>query len=929
MQRSARTAAFAVTCIVALLSTLWTHGPATAASGMRITFSARSISARDAVMRVGAFFGLSVVVSGSLDQRVSVSLRGLTLDEALNALLAPLGVAYQRNGNVLSVAGRAARTSATRTGFAPTTLSISQMPVDRAAATLRQLFPSAHILVDHAARVLIVQALPDDLNGMRAVLQGIDVRSPEKPVSAAVALQHVSAQLVVAKLRPLFPGARLSAGPDKTVVIEANDQDQNQIKTLISSLDVPPPAGPPANTDAVRVTQVSASAVASLVHQQIRDVEATAVGSTVVLKGPPDAVASAKSLVVLVDVPQAQTRYTNVYRLRFADAKDAESIIARSFPDAQVTLNEELNALSVFATGAEHARIADALNQLDDAPAERSGSQSGATTDTPGGAVTIDVVPLRSAIPAQAANTPSTTPSDIANIVLQNLSSVAPDLKVTPAYSPAELVVSGSPYAVKLAKDLIARLDVPQQLVVMDTQIVELNETTAKNLGLSFAPNSVLTTTYSETSPQPIANGNTPPLLGLQPLSRTPLSLQFQLGLAISQGKGRILADPRITTISGKTASLRAGDNITVLTQSGGGTGVAVTTQLQTFQTGVSLDITPELNADNYITINLHPVVNSVTSYNAQNIPQIATRDTQTTIGLREGQTLVIGGLIQDNTSRTTTKIPLLGDLPLIGPLFRNEQINNSRDELIITITPHVVDPLKAGAMIPFPTSVPIPTGSALYAPGTAAPPAIVRQGESQRPRAIVAYGSQGRAGVAGVNQGPRLPPMPTPNAGPTPAPSPLTGTGGNVSLPQSPLGPLPFGLPATGGASSPTPGAAPSAFGNTNVFTYGQAPSNNYAAATDPVQVFYVNFAPTVLQNGTTFNVSAITTTNVTKVTVGFGSTTAPLTSVGQGKWQGSYPFSTAGLPASQSQVQLTLTAQRNDGTASSVNIPVSVSGS
>jgi hypothetical protein len=92
---------------------------------------------------------------------------------------------------------------------------------------------------------------------------------------------------------------------------------------------------------------------------------------------------------------------------------------------------------------------------------------------------------------------------------------------------------------------------------------------------------------------------------------------------------------------------------------------------------------------------------------------------------------------------------------------------------------------------------------------------------------------------------------------------------------------------------------------------------------------VFYVNFAPTVLQNGTTFNVSAITTTNVTKVTVGFGSTTAPLTSVGQGKWQGSYPFSTAGLPASQSQVQLTLTAQRNDGTASSVNIPVSVSGS
>jgi general secretion pathway protein D len=184
-----------------------------------------------------------------------------------------------------------------------------------------------------------------------------------------------------------------------------------------------------------------------------------------------------------------------------------------------------------------------------------------------------------------------------------------------------------------------------------------------------------------------------------------------------------VLADPRITTISGRTATIRAGDNIAILTTTGGGTGTVATTQLQTFQTGVTLDITPVVNAGNFITVALHPTVNSLAGI-SNGIPQIATRDTQTTVAMREDETLVIGGLIQDTTTRFDTKIPLLGDLPLVGRAFRNQTLNRSRNELIITVTPHIISPgaqnVLPGPPLPaFTTPAPLPT----LPPGTALPP--------------------------------------------------------------------------------------------------------------------------------------------------------------------------------------------------------------
>ena len=124
------------------------------------------------------------------------------------------------------------------------------------------------------------------------------------------------------------------------------------------------------------------------------------------------------------------------------------------------------------------------------------------------------------------------------------------------------------------------------------------------------------------------------------------------------------------------------------------------------------------------------------------------------------------------------------------------------------------------------------------------------------------------------------------------------------------------------------TPESLPSAFSQTNVYTFGQAPQNNYAAPNAAPQIFYVQVAPSVVKNGDQMTISAITTTNVAQLRFGPNALVpmASLQSVGPGQWQGTFPFSSAGLPIGQAAVTLTLTATTGMGSTVALPIPLSL---
>lgn len=244
--------------------------------------------------------------------------------------------------------------------------------------------------------------------------------------------------------------------------------------------------------------------------------------------------------------------------------------------------------------------------------------------------------------------------------------------------------ITGAPEKIERVKRQIALIDVPVDSVILETQFVELTETGARNIGVDF------TNSNGQTGVGQATTGGFNPF-GVNP---TDILLSGQLQAAIyaqiQKGEGRIVSRPRIAAQSGSTAKIITGDALPILTsiQLSGVNGVSQ--QVQYVNVGVTLQIAPRVSSDGYITSKIYGVVSSVTGF-SQGYPTISQREAETSASVRDGETFVIGGLTQENVLTTKSKVPLLGDIPLLGALFRNERSSNTKTELYIVITPRIV----------------------------------------------------------------------------------------------------------------------------------------------------------------------------------------------------------------------------------------------
>ena len=185
-----------------------------------------------------------------------------------------------------------------------------------------------------------------------------------------------------------------------------------------------------------------------------------------------------------------------------------------------------------------------------------------------------------------------------------------------------------------------------------------------------------------------------------------------------TQGDVHVLSSPRVSTVNNQKAVIKVGSDeffvTDVDTNDNSASGAATTSQsvdieLTPFFSGVALDVIPQISADGVVTLHIHPSVSEVNerikqiSLNATNqltIPLALStiRESDSIVRARSGQVVVIGGLMQNQTKDTTSSVPLLGDLPLIGGLFRHKQQTTRKSELVILLRPIVVESDKAWA---------------------------------------------------------------------------------------------------------------------------------------------------------------------------------------------------------------------------------------
>lgn len=274
------------------------------------------------------------------------------------------------------------------------------------------------------------------------------------------------------------------------------------------------------------------------------------------------------------------------------------------------------------------------------------------------------------------------------------------------------VILSGTPAQIAQAESLIKALDVPVRSVLLDTEVLEVTESGAKSLGFDF----------NQTPTQPLTrifNFEAQQLNGL-PATAVPgsIALQTNLSLLVSKGGARILASPKILTEDGVGASILTGDSLPIRVNTPVGVGGigTVASQVEYINVGVNLQILPRVTGDHTVETNIFSQVSSVSGFTANNDPQISTRQAQTRVNLVEGETLVIGGLMQQRDIHNLQKIPVLGDLPLVGALFRFYTETRQNTNLIITISPHIVAaPGETGAQPAAPAPAPTAQPSRSY----------------------------------------------------------------------------------------------------------------------------------------------------------------------------------------------------------------------
>jgi pilus assembly protein CpaC len=172
------------------------------------------------------------------------------------------------------------------------------------------------------------------------------------------------------------------------------------------------------------------------------------------------------------------------------------------------------------------------------------------------------------------------------------------------------------------------------------------------------------------------------------------------------EGLARTLAEPNLTALSGETASFTAGGEFPIPVAQDGDT---ITIEFKQF--GVILDFTPTVLTPDRISLRVRPEVSELSTegaieINEITVPALTVRRVETTVEIGSGQSLVIGGLLQQSSRDTLEKLPGLGDIPVLGTLFSSSRYRNAESELIVTVTPYVVRPTR-------PDALPTPVGLA------------------------------------------------------------------------------------------------------------------------------------------------------------------------------------------------------------------------
>ena len=261
------------------------------------------------------------------------------------------------------------------------------------------------------------------------------------------------------------------------------------------------------------------------------------------------------------------------------------------------------------------------------------------------------------------------------------------------------LIAFGTPDQIEHVRHLLRELDVPYQQILLEAQVMALSKSASKALGIDWSwstfpqpsTSSSSTTTSVTTTYFPIG------LVTGGDGKQYSMGVNATLNALITKGDGKLLARPNLLTFNGNKGTIFVGDQLPVVTPNATTAGGAVTYTTEYKNAGITLSYVPRINEDGQISASVFVEVSTPVSITLDvggqktTAYQITTRSAQTHVRMKDGDTLVIGGLISNSEIKSLNKVPLLGDLPILGKLFQSVSKSKNETEVVIFLKAKVV----------------------------------------------------------------------------------------------------------------------------------------------------------------------------------------------------------------------------------------------
>ena len=273
------------------------------------------------------------------------------------------------------------------------------------------------------------------------------------------------------------------------------------------------------------------------------------------------------------------------------------------------------------------------------------------------------------------------------------------------------VVMRDTPEHIRMAEKLVSSIDVAEPEVILEVEVLEAANTLLDQLGIrypsaaTFTPNPLPTSTASTGTTVTTSTSGTSmhiaDYLGQSKNTITVSQLSAGVDLLKTTGQTNVLSSPRIRAKNKEKAKIMIGDRVPVVTSGASATsgGTYSTSSVQYLEVGLNLDVTPTIHLDGNVQIKMGLEVSSIVkefdvatgSGGQTHVYQIGTRNATTTLELKDGETQILAGLITDSDQKSSSHIPGLGDLPILGRLFGSNGTNRSKSEIILSITPHII----------------------------------------------------------------------------------------------------------------------------------------------------------------------------------------------------------------------------------------------